>query len=140
MTTITSGAPVLNVYSPAAITPTVAFPSALTNPIDFTWPSKYSFTFNMQMRPCLHKREVATISPDRAVSQVCCLLHYTSLGFEAKSQRTPSSVTIFVKKLLRILTSYVSLTIVSGVVSPTSDAVQPRNKKARKEVSQWINT
>ena len=36
-----------NSYSPAAITPIVTAPSLFSNPNDFTFPSKYSFTLNI---------------------------------------------------------------------------------------------
>ncbi len=40
---ILSGAPVLNSYSPSAMTPTVALPVLFSKPNDFTLPLKYSF-------------------------------------------------------------------------------------------------
>src|SRR3990167_11532656 len=48
-TVMTSFCEVEKVYSPGAITPTVAGRVAVLKPMDFTLPSKYSFTFSMVM-------------------------------------------------------------------------------------------
>jgi hypothetical protein len=47
ITVITSTDEVPNSYSPAAITPTVAVPSAESMPIETTLPSKYWFVLNI---------------------------------------------------------------------------------------------